>query len=118
MGGCSSIGYPTKVRIANIGTGPHKCEAFGGEHAMWYVYVLYSKAENRFYIGFTHDLRRRIGEHKRGKTKTTSHMVSWRLAYYEACLSEQDAQIREKQLKTGFGRGYLRRRLAFFLKGV
>jgi hypothetical protein len=29
----------------------------------------------------------------------------------EACLSKEDASEREKQLKTGFGRGYLKRRL-------
>jgi len=38
-------------------------------------------------------------------------MKDWQLVYYEACLSKKDAQNREKQLKTGFGRGYLRKRL-------
>src|SRR6266498_2615612 len=34
------------------------------------------------------------------------------LEYYEACRSELKARLREKQLKTGFGRPYLKRRLA------
>jgi hypothetical protein len=34
------------------------------------------------------------------------------LEYYEACRSEDRARLREKQLKTGFGRAYLKRRLA------
>jgi len=42
-------------------------------------------------------------------------MKNWKLIYYEACLSKKDAQNRERQLKTGFGRGYLRRRLKDYL---
>jgi hypothetical protein len=34
-----------------------------------------------------------------------------RLAYYQACPSEISARLREKQLKTGFGRAYSKRRL-------
>jgi hypothetical protein len=34
------------------------------------------------------------------------------LEYYEACRAEVSARRREKQLKTGFGRAYLKRRLA------
>jgi hypothetical protein len=33
------------------------------------------------------------------------------LEYYEACRFERSARLREKQLKTGFGRAYLKRRL-------
>jgi len=82
---------------------------------MYYVYVLYSKKQNKFYIGLTNNLKKRILEHQRNKVHTTYRMRSPKLVYFEACLSKQDAQIREKQLKTGFGRGYLRRRLKKFL---
>jgi len=78
---------------------------------VYYVYVLYDKIKDRFYIGETNDLRRRLSEHRRGKTHTTTRMKKPELVYYEACISKKDAQKREKQLKTGFGRGYLRRRL-------
>jgi len=77
----------------------------------WYTYSLYSKKLDKFYIGSTNDLKRRIKEHKFSKTYTTIRMKDWKLVYYEACLSKKDAQNREKQLKTGFGRGYLRKRL-------
>jgi len=82
---------------------------------MWYVYLLYDKTQDRFYIGVTHDLKRRLAEHARGKTKTTAKMVDFELAYYEACRNEADAKDRERQLKTGFGRGYIRRRLAKYI---
>ncbi|MDO8663634.1 MAG: GIY-YIG nuclease family protein [Candidatus Wildermuthbacteria bacterium] len=83
---------------------------------MYYTYALYSKSQNKFYIGSTNDLKRRILEHQGDKVHTTLRMNNPKLVYYEACISKTDAQGREKQLKTGFGRGYLRRRLENFLK--
>ncbi len=79
---------------------------------MYYVYVLYSKVHDRFYIGMTNDLDRRITEHRFGTTYTTSRMKDFQLVYYEACRVKEDATARESQLKTGFGRGYLRKRVA------
>ena len=78
---------------------------------MWYTYVLYSSEQDKFYIGFTADLDRRLQEHKRGQTTTTSRMDDAVIIYYEACLSELDARDRERSLKSGFGRQYLRLRL-------
>jgi len=82
---------------------------------MWYVYALYSKSVNRIYIGVTGDLRKRIRDHVSGKTKTTSRMPGVELVYYEACIAKEDAMDRERQLKTGFGRGYLRKRINYYL---
>jgi len=45
-------------------------------------------------------------------------MKDWKLVYYEVCLSKKDAQKRERQLKTGFGRGYLRKRLENYFEGA
>lgn len=78
---------------------------------MYYVYVLYSKEQNKFYIGYTEDLRRRMREHNSGKSLSDRRIKNLNMVYYEACLSKTDAQKREKQLKTGFGRQYLRTRL-------
>ena len=85
---------------------------------MHYVYVLYSKKQDKFYIGITKDLKRRILEHKRNKTSTTLRMDNPKLIYYEAGISEKDTQKRERQLKTGFGRGYLRKRLKNYIEGT
>jgi putative endonuclease len=85
---------------------------------MFYVYAFYDKTRKIFYVGFTNDLKRRVKEHKIGKTQTTSRMADKFLVYYEASLSKEDAMEREKQLKTGFGRGYLKKRLKNYLKGT
>jgi len=82
---------------------------------MFYVYVFYDRGRKMFYTGYTNDLKRRIAEHKSGKTQTTSRMADKLLVYYEASISKKDAETREKQLKTGFGRGYLKKRLKNYL---
>jgi putative endonuclease len=65
------------------------------------------------YIGSTVDLSVRMIEHIEGKCDNTQKRLPVKLIYYEACRSIDAAREREKQLKTGFGRGYLRKRLAF-----
>lgn len=78
---------------------------------VFYVYVLYSKIHNKFYIGYTGDLKQRIQDHKNNRVNTTARFINIRLVYYEACLSKKDAMKRERQLKAGYGRAYLRNRL-------
>jgi putative endonuclease len=77
-----------------------------------YTYVL-KCADANMYIGSTDDLDRRMREHAEGKCPDTGKRLPAELIYYEACRSLKAARERERQLKTGFGRGYLRKRLAF-----
>ena len=102
----------TRPQLRSV-AGPPECEAFGGEHwlNMYYVYALYSNIQDKFYVGFTEDLKRRIKEHAANKSISDRRMKNLELVYYEAYKSKIDAQAREKQLKTGFGRQYLRKRL-------
>ena len=76
-----------------------------------YTYVL-KCADGNMYIGSTSDLKRRIKDHIDGKCDDTRKRLPVELIYYEACRSLAAARLREKQLKTGYGRGYLRKRLA------
>lgn len=78
---------------------------------MYYVYVLYSKEQDKFYVGYTEDLDRRIEEHANEETLSSRRLKNLKIVYYEACVAKKDAIKRERQLKTGFGRGYLRKRL-------
>lgn len=63
------------------------------------------------YVGFTEDLKLRIEQHREKRVKTTKGFNEIKLVYYEGCRNKTDARKRELQLKTGFGRGYLKRRL-------
>jgi putative endonuclease len=82
---------------------------------MFYTYVLLSKKDGRWYTGSTGDLRKRFNEHNAGKMSSTKNRGPFEIIYYEACLNEQDARFREKYLKTGMGKRYLKNRLKRFL---
>ena len=90
---------------------------------MYYTYVLLCKnkdkdRESDMYIGFTTDLKRRLSTHHAKNVDTTKKFDTIKLVYYEACVNKSDAQKRELQLKTGFGRGYLKRRLEDYFAGL
>jgi putative endonuclease len=82
---------------------------------VWHVYVLRDSKGGKLYVGLTGDLDRRLVEHRSGQTQTTSSFTKPELVYFEGCLNKKDAARRELQLKTGFGRGYLTRRLQDYL---
>ena len=78
---------------------------------MFYVYVLRSEKDQGFYIGFTHDLERRLSEHQNGESASTKWRRPLQLVYYEASRDRKDALHREKYLKSTYGRRYLKNRL-------
>ncbi len=82
---------------------------------MYYVYVLFSDRDRKFYTGFTDDLKRRVDEHNAGRVQSTRLRRPLRLVYYEACLNQKDAVHREKYLKTTYGKKYIRTRIRKFL---
>ena len=79
---------------------------------MFFTYVLKSLKDGKLYIGFTENLEARIKLHDDGLVKATCSRRPLKLIYYEACEEKADALNREKQLKTGFGRAYLKRRVS------
>jgi putative endonuclease len=85
---------------------------------MQYTYVLVSEKDGNFYTGLTGDLERRLDLHNAGEVPSTKHRRPFRLVYYEACLSRQDAAAREKYLKSGMGKRFLRNRLKATLEGL
>ena len=74
--------------------------------------MLRSKKDQKLYIGWTDNLERRLSQHNNGKVSATKNRVPFELVYFEACSKKKLAIKREKQLKTGFGRAYLKRRLS------
>ncbi len=82
---------------------------------MFYVYLLLSHKDNKFYIGFTENISRRVEDHNSGKVASTKHRKPFTLIYYEAYLDKRDAEGREKFLKSGLGRKFLEKQLKHFL---
>jgi len=85
---------------------------------MDYVYLLLSLKDGRFYTGWTNDLKRRLHEHVSGNVKSTRNRRPLQIIYYEACMNEKDAQQREKYLKSGMGKRYLKNRLERYLEDL
>lgn len=82
---------------------------------MHYVYLLLSIKDNKWYTGYTNDLKNRILSHNSGKVQSTKQRVPLKLIYYEYCHNMLDARARERFLKSGPGKTYLKKRLKFFL---
>jgi putative endonuclease len=85
---------------------------------MYYVYVLKSKRDGNFYVGYTKDLLKRMGHHNKGIVESTKKRRPLELIYYEACIKQQDALHREKYLKTAYGKRYIMNRLKEYLDAL
>jgi len=83
----------------------------------YYVYVLQSLKDSKFYTGYTENLKLRFEEHQKGRVASTRDRRPLKLIYYEACLNQKDARHREKYLKTYFGKMFLKNRLKSYLTG-
>jgi len=77
--------------------------------------MLRSLANDKWYTGGTNNLRKRLREHNEGRSNWTKKGTPWELIYYEACNNEKDMWSREKYLKSGMGKRYLKNRLKCFL---
>ena len=66
---------------------------------MWFIYLLKSKKDKSFYVGFTEDIKRRIIEHNQGKTKSIKHKIPYKLIYCEIYCNKTVARKREIELK-------------------
>ena len=80
---------------------------------MYYVYILRSeKDKDRFYIGYTENLKRRLSEHKNPPRDTYVNRYSpWQLETHLVFTNKQKAEQFEAYLKSHSGRVFLKRRL-------
>lgn len=63
---------------------------------MFYVYVIRSKKDDKWYTGYTSNLRKRFKENDNNKISSTKNRRPFELIYYEACQGKHDAFAREK----------------------
>ena len=84
---------------------------------MFYTYILHSKKDNNFYVGFTKDLKLRFEQHNKGQVESTENRRPFELIYYEACIDQKDAIKREKYLKSFHGKMFIKNRLKSYLTG-
>ncbi len=79
---------------------------------MYYIYLLRSQKSQKFYIGSTSDLRKRLSSHNSGRNIATKYDTPWRVVYYEVYSTKGDALKREFKLKHhGKGLAELKKRI-------
>ena len=99
------------IRFAGFTDLPAGRQALG----KWCVYVLECD-DGSLYKGKTNDLIRRISEHMKGHgAEHTQKHKPVKLVYFEAFKSEKEALEKEKYLKTGSGREWLKVHLQKYL---
>ncbi len=67
---------------------------------MFTVYILYSKHFDRYYIGQTNDIEKRLVRHNKGYVKSTKAYKPWELVYSEEYPTRKEAVNRETELKS------------------
>ncbi|RAR51082.1 GIY-YIG nuclease family protein [Flavobacterium lacus] len=73
------------------------------------VYILYSEKFDKTYVGFTTSLIERFKSHNELATKgSTIKFRPWKVVYLEFYNSKTEALNREKWLKTGNGRIFIK----------
>ena len=75
---------------------------------MYFVYAIKSVNRNYIYAGLTNDIERRVAEHNAGKNKTTKPYRPFKLIYSESFITRVEARKKEKYLKSGIGKEYLK----------
>jgi len=74
---------------------------------MFYVYILNSlQNPQRFYMGFTGDIKQRLKTHNEGRCTHTKKFRPWKCKNIFAFNSEKKAILFEKYLKTSSGRAF------------
>jgi putative endonuclease len=75
---------------------------------MFTVYVLCSLAREYWYVGLTNNLERRVLQHQQGRERTTRSYRPFILIHTEQFASRPEARNREKWLKSGIGKEWLK----------
>ena len=78
---------------------------------MFYVYMLKSKSFEKTYVGCMGNFDRRLLSHNAGKCISTKACRPWIVVKVEQFDSLSEARKRERYLKSGVGRRYLKRLL-------
>ncbi|MGQ0828083.1 MAG: GIY-YIG nuclease family protein [Bacteroidota bacterium] len=74
---------------------------------MYYIYILFSKKLNRYYVGYTANIESRIAHHNQGRVIFTSKGIPWEYKYSEKFDIEIEARRREKEIKNKKSRKYI-----------
>ncbi len=75
---------------------------------MFYTYAIKSYNKKYIYVGLSNNPERRIAEHNNRKEKTTRAYAPFKIIIIEEHTTRIEARKREKYLKSGIGKEYLK----------
>ncbi len=75
---------------------------------MYCVYAIKSQKDGRIYVGMSSHFERRIIEHNTGYVFSTKNYRPWKSIYIEQAKNRTEARIKEKYLKSGCGKEFLK----------
>jgi len=78
-----------------------------GSEMKYYLYILYSASLDKYYIGHSNNLERRIYEHNLGREKFTRKCIPWEIKFSRIYNNNIDASREELRLKKCKSRKYL-----------
>jgi putative endonuclease len=65
----------------------------------YYVYILQSQKDNRYYIGHTSNLEERLEQHNSALVKSTRYRVPFKIVHSEKFDTRTEAMKREYEIK-------------------
>lgn len=74
---------------------------------MFYIYIIYSKTINKYYVGSCQDIQERLKDHLNSRSKYTKIAKDWELKYFEDFLTRSEAYQREMKIKKMKSRKYI-----------
>jgi putative endonuclease len=74
---------------------------------MAWLYILYSASRDRYYIGATVDLERRLEQHNTGRSPSTKSGLPWELVFSQQFETAKLALAQERKLKSMKSRSFL-----------
>jgi putative endonuclease len=84
---------------------------------MFTVYILYSFEHDKIYTGYTSNLIDRFHSHNSlGTTGWTCRYRPWIVIHAEIFFQKSAAMVREKELKSGKGRDWIKQNISDWMK--
>ena len=67
---------------------------------MFFVYILFSQKNQKYYVGSSQDVEVRLLRHNKGHSSFTKNGIPWILVYKESFATRTEAVQREKYIKS------------------
>ena len=71
------------------------------------VYIIYSSTLDKYYVGYTIGIEKRLVEHNNGISSFTSSAIDWELKWAKEFESREEAMKEEKKIKSKKSRKYI-----------